>query len=258
MQDHRAQLIWRGWKRAFPSIVVLLLCTAAHAQETCPVEIKLLLSPSTIKSVIASLGFGKQTSNQIYFFDTPNRSLLNQGVIVRVRQGAKNDLAVKVRLHEGDHKIESSKLRDDFGCEIDRTEAGANTTYSVGQSYELRDVPNDGDELFNALSSRQLELLKKAHVSVPWSQVRRISGISSTTWTTRSESPSGKLTLEYWEFPGGTILELSAKSSASEWELKNADLQRIVKLKGLSLSPDQETKTSTVLRPLKRDAQAPD
>lgn len=258
MHDHWAQFIWRGWKRAFPPIVVLLLCTVAHAQETCPVEIKLLLSPSTIKSVIASLSFGKQTSNRIYFFDTPNRSLLSQGVILRIRQGAKNDLMVKVRLPEGKNQIESSKLRDDFGCEIDRTAAGANTTYSVGQSYEPRNVPNDGDELFNALSSRQLELLKKAHVSIPWSQVRRISGIRSTTWTTRSESPSGKLTLEYWEFPGGTILELSAKSSASESELKNADLQRIVKSKGLLLSPNQETKTSTVLRELKSGAGAPD
>ena len=253
MQDHWAQLIWRGWRRVFPSIVVLLLRTAAHAQETCPVEIKLLLSPPTINSVLASLGFGKQTSNQIYFFDTDHLSLRNQGVIVRVRQGAKNDLTVKVRLPGGDNDSENSKLRDQFGCEIDRTEAGANTSYSVGQSYEPRNVPNDGDELLSALSSRQRELLSKAHVSIPWSQVRRISGIRSTTWTTPLESSSGKLTLEYWEFPGGTILELSARSSASDWESKNADLHRIVKSKGLLLSPNQETKTSTVLRELKSD-----
>src|ERR1700679_2592471 len=123
MQAHCARSIRRGWKRAFPSIIVLLLCSALHAEETCPVEIKLLLSPPTIKSVIASMSFGKQTTSRIYFFDTDNLSLLNQGVIVRVRQGAKNDLTVKVRLPEENNQIVSSKLREQFGCEIDRTEA---------------------------------------------------------------------------------------------------------------------------------------
>ena len=244
----------RGWKWAFPSIILLLLCSAIRAEEACSVEIKLLLLPSTIKSVIASLSFEKQTTNQIYFFDTSNLNLHNQGVIVRVRQGAKNDLTVKVRSPEGDNQIENSKLRDDFGCETDRTEAGANTSYSVRQDYKHREVPEAGDDLFSALSPRQRALLREAHVSITWSQVRRISGIRSTTWETPFESPFRKLTLEYWEFPGGSLLELSVRSAASEWELRNADLHRIVKLKGLSLSPNQETKTNTVLRALKRDA----
>jgi len=258
MQDHSAKSMRRGWKRAFPSIIVMLLCSVIHAQETCPVEIKLLLLPSTIKSVMASMSFGKQTTSQIYFFDTDNLSLLNQGVIVRVRQGAKNDLTVKVRLPEGTNQIERSKLREQFGCEIDRTEAGANTSYSVGKNYKLQGVPEAGDDLFRALSSSQRELLREAHVSIIWSQVRRISGIRSTVWETPFESPFRKLTLEYWEFPGGSLLELSARSAASEWEVKSADLHRIAKSKGLLLSADQETKTSTVLRALKHDTSPPE
>jgi hypothetical protein len=224
----------------------------------CPVEMKLLLSPATIKSVIASLNFGKQTTSQIYFFDTDNLSLLAQGVIVRVRQGAKNDLTVKVRLPEGNDQIETLKLGEQFGCETDRTEAGANISYSVGQKYKHRRVPEAGDELFSALSSRQRELLRETHVSISWSQVRRISGIRSTTWETPLESPFHKLTLEYWEFPAGSLLELSARSAASEWESKNADLHRIVKLKGLLLSANQETKTTTVLRESKHDTSPPE
>ncbi len=258
MQAHCAKSIRSGWKRAVPPVIVLLLCSALHAEETCSVEIKLLLSPSTIKSVVASMSFGKQTTSRIYFFDTDNLSLLNQGVIVRVRQGAKNDLTVKVRLPKGNNQIESSKLREHFGCEIDRTEAGANTSYSVRQNYKDRPVPEAGADLFSALSPRQRQLLREAHVSIAWSQVRRISSIRSTTWATPPESPPGKLTLEYWEFPEGSILELSTRSSASEWELKSADLHRLAKLKGLSLSANQETKTSTVLRGLKRDASPPE
>jgi hypothetical protein len=253
MRDHSTRSMRHGWKRAFASIIVLLLCSALHAQETCPVEIKLLLVPSTIKSVRASLSFEKQTTSQVYFFDTGNLSLLNQGVILRVRHGAKNDLTVKVRLPEGKNQAVSSKLREHFGCEIDRTEAGANTSYSVGKNYKLQGVPEDGDDLFRALSSRQRELLREARVSIPWSQVRRISEIRSTTWETPLESPFRKLTLEYWEFPGGSLLELSARSAASEWEVKSEDLHRIAKSKGLLLSANQEMKTSTVLRALKHD-----
>lgn len=257
MQDHCARSIRRGWKRPFASLVVLLLCSALRAEEPCSVEIKLLLVPSTIKSVLASLSFEKQTTSQVYFFDTGNLSLLNQGVIVRVRQGAKNDLTVKVRLPEGNNQIVSSKLREQFGCEIDRTEAGANTSYSVGKNYKDREIPEGGDDLFSALSSQQRELLGEAHVSINWSRVRRTPDIHSTMWATPSESPFGKLTLEYWEFPGGSLLELSAKSAADRWESKYTDLHRIVKLKGLSLSANQETKTSAVLRGLKHEASPP-
>ena len=248
MQDHCARSIRSRWKRVFPFLVVVLLCSGVHAEETCPTEIKLLLLPSTVKSVIASMSFGKQMTSRIYFFDTDNLRLLSQGVIVRVRQGAKNDLTVKVRLPEGSNQLESSKLGEQFGCEIDRTEAGANTSYSVGQSYKDRRVPEAGEDILSALSSRQRELLRKAHASINWSRVTKVSDIRSTTWVTPRESPFGKLTLEYWEFPGGSILELSTRSAASEWELKSAELHRIAKSKGLSLSANQDTKTNIVLR----------
>jgi hypothetical protein len=258
MQHHSTKSTRRELKRAFSSILVLLFCSTLRAEESCPVEIKLLLSPPTIKSVIASLGFGKQTTSQIYFFDMGNLSLLNQGVIVRVRQGAKNDLTVKLRLPEGNNQIDVANLREQFGCEIDRTEAGANTSFSVGQDYTDRTVPETGNALFRALSSRQRELLSDAHVSIIWSRVRRISSIRSTTWETSGESPFRKLTLEYWEFPEGSILELSARSSASEWKSKSADLHRLAKSKGLMLSTQQETKTSTVLRGLKHGTSPPE
>ena len=42
-----------------------------------------------------------------------------QGVIVRVRQGANNDLTVKVRLPKDDPKADSSRLYERFPCEIE-------------------------------------------------------------------------------------------------------------------------------------------
>jgi CYTH domain len=257
MRDHSARASKSGWKRASSSILMLLLCAALHAQEACPVEIKLLLSPASVKSAISSLDFGKETAGRIYFFDTDNLNLLAQGVIVRLRQGAKNDLTVKVRLPEGNKRVDTSRLRANFACEIDRTEAGANISYSVGQKYKDGRVPDGGGDLFSVLSPQQRDLLNEAHVSINWSSVKRITSIRSTTWETSSDSQFRKLTLEYWEFPAGSLLELSTKSAADEWESQDAELHRIVKLKGLALSVNQQTKTTTVLRGSKHDLDTP-
>jgi hypothetical protein len=248
MQNHSARSAKIRWKRIFSSILVALFGSALHAQQACPVEIKILLSSASLKSAVSSLDFRKQTANRIYFFDTDNLSLLAQGVIVRVRLGAKNDLTVKVRLPENKNQTDSSRLREHFPCEIDRTDAGASTSYSVSEEFEDTQAPESGDDLFRTLSSQQRELLKEAHVSIDWPAVKRISSIRSTTWKTSADSSLHKLTLEYWEFPAGSLLELSTKSAADDWESKDAELHGIVKLKGLPLSPNQQTKTTTVLR----------
>ncbi len=258
MQVQSDGTIRRGWKHGMPSIVVLLVCSALGAEQPCPVEIKLLLVPSTLKSVVASISFGRQATSQIYFFDTDDLSLLNQGVIVRVRQGAKSDLTVKVRLSEGSSHTETTTLQENFACEIDRTEAGANTSYSVDESYQDRRVPESGEDLLRALNPRQRELLNDAHVSIAWSGVKRVPVIHSTSWKTPPDSRFRKLTLEYWEFSGSRLLELSARSSANEWKLRSADLHRIAKSQGLLPSASQDTKTTTVLRGWKPDASPPE
>jgi hypothetical protein len=123
-------------KRVFAFTCAVLFLSPALQAETCPVEVKLLLSPPTIQTVIASLSFEKETKTRVYFFDTDALELLKQGVIVRVRQGADNDLTVKVRVPAGSNQANNSKLREHFPCEIDRTGAGEDTDYSVRCKYE--------------------------------------------------------------------------------------------------------------------------
>jgi hypothetical protein len=94
------------WKRAFALIsVALFLGYSLHAEEKCPVEVKLLLS-APAQTVIASLSFEKETAGRVYFFDTDERDLSKQGVIVRVRQGADNDLTVKIRVPESSKQVD--------------------------------------------------------------------------------------------------------------------------------------------------------
>lgn len=235
--------------RASSSIVaVLLLCSALRAEKVCTAEIKLLISPSTIKSVITSMRFGKKAEGRVYLFDTDDLSLLRQRVILRVRQGAKNDLTVKVRLPVDDQRIDNSTIREHFGCEIDRTKDGVDVSFSVGQKYRHRQIPETGDDIFRALSSDQRRLLQESHASINWTQVRRTSNIESTTWEAKAQPQFPGLSLELWEWPDGSILELSARVGSNESESKLADLEQLANAKGLSLSANQRTKTSLVLK----------
>jgi hypothetical protein len=250
MQNHFARSPGQKWKRRSLSLVaVFLLCSSLRAEKPCPVEIKLLISPPTKDSVISSLGFEKEASSQVYFFDTANLDLLNQGVILRVRHGAKNDLTVKLRFPDGDKKAANAELREHFDCEIDRTGSEASTSFSVGQKYTLTPVPANGNDLLSALSPRQRTLLQAAKVSIDWSSVKRFD-INAKTWETTSQPPFRKLTLEHWEWPAGEILELSTRVAPNEPGFKSANLEQIVNAKGLSPSTDQESKTSSVLTSL--------
>jgi hypothetical protein len=240
-----------GRKRVFAFIcAVLFLSRALQGEETCPIEIKLLLSPPTIQNVIASLSFRKETTTHVYFFDTDTLELLNQDVIVRVRQGANNDLTVKVRVPEGSNRLDDSQLREHFPCEIDRTGAEENTSYSVARKYKTSQVPEMGTDVSRLLSPSQEKLLREARVAIDWARVTRMSDITATKWETTSQPPFRKLALELWEYPAGKILEISTKVSPGTGPAKYAELRRLANMKGLSSSAEQSTKTRTVLETL--------
>jgi hypothetical protein len=227
-----------------------------QAQQKCPAEVKLLLSPPTIQTVIASLGFEKETETRVYFFDTDALDLLKQGVIVRVRRGVDNDVTVKVRLSQ-DSKVDASKVREHFPCEIDLTGAGENTSYAVRQKYKTPRIPEMGKEVFSLLSAPQQKLLRDARASIDWDRVKRIADIESTKWETTSQPPFRKLALELWESQAGNILEISTKVGPDAAQTTYAELQRLVRMKSLLLSTSQGTKTRMVLETLSQPTSKP-
>jgi hypothetical protein len=222
----------------------------ALAQEHCPVEVKILLSSPDAQPAIAALGFRKSTQGEVYFFDTKSLDLLAQGAIVRIRQGANDDLTVKLRPPEGKPSGDRSQLGAHFPCEIDRTRTRADTSYAVERPYKVATVPSLGTDIFNILNASQKNLLVEAGVSIDWARVVRIVSIHTTKWQTGTQSPYGKLALELWEWPAGKILEISSKAPANSDESKYADLAQLLEMHGLSLNANQDTKTTTVLKTL--------
>ena len=237
--------------------MILFLCPTVRAEESCPVEIKLLLSPLTTQTVIASLGFKNEAAGRVYFFDTDALDLLMQGVIVRVRQGANNDLTVKVRLPKGDPKVDSSRLQERFPCEMDRNQFGESTSYAIKRRYKATKVPENGSDIYRLLSVSQKELLHEARISLDWVRVVRMADINSTKWDTTAQSPFGQLALELWQWPAGKVLELSAKVESDAEASKYAELERLVHVKNLSLDTRQDAKTSVVLKTFAGHASPP-
>ena len=238
---HRAQFL------SFFSCAVLLLYSGLQAQQSCNVEVKLLLSPTETEAAVAALRATKETSGRVYFFDTSALDLLSQGAIVRLRQGAKSDLTVKLRPPNGKEFSTPSEGLAGFKCEVDLTQEGANSSYSITRQLAMEELPQTGTDVSRLLSAAQIKLFEDAHVSVDWTRVKRVAEIISTDWQTQSQPHLGKLTLELWEWPGGRVLELSTKVSSDAGSSSYAEMQQLVKTKQLAMSSDQRVKTSIAL-----------
>jgi hypothetical protein len=226
---------------------VLLLSPLLHADEKCGVEVKLLLSPGQTQNTVASFQLVRETTGQVYFFDTEALDLLSKGVIVQLRQGADSDLIIKVRPPASKKLVDPSSGREDFKCEMDLIGGQTNAAYSISNKYSGLQMPNAGPDIFSLLSDGQKKLLKEAGGSIDWTRVRRIASIKSTDWDTVTQPPFGKLTLQLWEWTAGSILELSTSVGPNSGQPSYADLVRLVNAKELSISASQDAKTRMVL-----------
>jgi hypothetical protein len=229
---------------------MLSLFSALHAQERCNVEVKLLLSPKDTRAAVSALNLKNERAGRVYFFDTSALDLLSQGVIVRIQQGAANDLTVKLRPREGKTFADPSHGREYFKCEVDQAASETKSSYSIRTEYASVPLPQTGNDILNLLSAGQRKLLEEAQVSIDWQRVKRIADIKTTDWQTEAQPPFKKLTMELWEFPAGKILELSTKVGPDAGPATYTELKRLANTKGLSVNPDQRFKTTMVLEAL--------
>jgi hypothetical protein len=230
--------------------VVMLLRCLSPAQAGCGVEVKVLLSPEQTKAAVASLNAGKEAVGQVYFFDTSSLDLLSQGVIVRLRQGSSVDLTVKVRPPGNKEFSGPSGGRKNFKCEIDIVGDEEQKSYSIQNKFAGQHTPETGAEVFGMLSASQKDLLKQAHISTDWKLVKRIAGIESKSWRVRAQPHLNPLVLELWQWPTGQVLELSTRASGAAGSSVHSQLQQLATAKGLSLSRQQQFKTTLVLEAL--------
>ncbi len=226
-------------------LAIVSIASTLHAQQPCSEEVKLLLNPAQLQTVIPALQATGKTQGHIYFYDTPNLDLLSKGVILRLRVRAEIDLTAKLRPPSGEKFTDPSNGR--YTCEVDLNDGIENQSFLVQNKYLSAKAPPTGEELFHLLSDTQKQLLADSGVQIDWKQVKRIADIQSTSWTARTKQPLGKLSLELWEWPGGKILELSTRTTTDTGKATYAALQNLAQKNNLALSPVQRAKTSVAL-----------
>ena len=234
--------------RCFALIMTLLLVSRLHGQETCDEEVKLLLSPAQVSVAIPALQAHGKTSGRVYFYDTPELDLLSNGVVLRLREHAEIDLTAKLRPPAGETHVDPSGGRERYKCEVDLNNGVEVMSFSVQKDYVDAKVPETGTEVFQLLSVGQKKLLEDSKVAIDWSRVRRVADIQSTTWKTDAKPDLGKLSIELWEWPGGSVLEVSTKVALTAGQSTYSGLKLLAKKQGLTLSRDQRSKTAIALR----------
>jgi hypothetical protein len=233
-------------------LVAASLCPNLHAQQSCNYEAKLLLVPSQVRAATTLLHTTKESNGRIYFYDTPALDLLSKGLILRLRKGAASDLTVKMRPPDGKRFSDPTSGNERYKCEVEITGGAERLSYSVQNDYVAGIVPEKGKDLLPLLSPGQKKLLEDSQIRIDWTKVKQVAHIQSTTWKGRvRESSLGKLSLELWEWPNSSILEVSTKAAPNAGRAAYTALESLAKKKGLALSAVQQSKTATALEEIR-------
>jgi hypothetical protein len=231
----------------------LLTClvVTSRAEGKCGSEIKILLEPSELRSVLDAFPAERESSASVYFFDTNSLKLLSAGLILRVRRGEDSNITVKLRLPAGLGGNEEDEAIHGSKCEVDIVGDLAARSNSI-QSRFTGDPPATGQGFLALLNSSQKHLLEQAGVPNNWADIRRFGGIKSTTWNMKKYPPYPKLTLELWKWPSGTVLEISAKVDGNSGQAAYEQLRQLVLSKGLTMKSSQIPKTTLALQDIVR------
>jgi hypothetical protein len=191
---------------------------------------------------------------QVFFFDTPDLALNQQGIVVRARRVQKkgDDSVVKLR-----PVVPSDLPRDirspSFGIEVDAMPGGSVCSGSMKRTLGSRgDVkaaltPN---RRLSKLFSKEQRAFFAAHApeGIELDDLSILGPILVLKLRFSPEGLDGRLVAELWVYPDGSrILELSTKCAPSEALQVAAEARAFLMGRGVDLGGEQETKTRAAL-----------
>ena len=196
------------------------------------VELKLTVPDRDQRPAVKALGIDPLSAQlrQVFFFDTPDLTLHQQGVILRARRTKKGE---RQRREAAPRGPERGLPRAAKPGRVRRR-----SRFHAGRVRVLRDPRR-----------QQRSFLEQ---SVPGSVViDELSILGPVTVLKLKFTPQGyegKLVAELWQYPDGSrILELSTKAATSEAFEVAARTRQFLEQRGVDLSGEQQTKTRTAL-----------
>jgi hypothetical protein len=220
------------------------------------VELKVMLSSDQISRAQKKFGLkaGAAAERDIWFYDTTELELFDQGVILRGRNkhGEDDDSTVKLRPMAAEDVAPEWFALDGFKCEEDRslTKSVSSCSLTVVQGEnELEDIAAGDRAIDKAFSSDQEDLLATyASVPVDWDRLRPLGPVDASVWKVTPKSFSQKLTMELWELPDGSrLFEVSTRTSPEQASDLLTEMAAYLEALGFDTSAEQETKTRAAL-----------
>jgi hypothetical protein len=219
------------------------------------VELKLTVPDGDQRSAVRALDLDPLEAElrQVFFFDTPDLMLNQQGVILRARRTRRSDDSV-VKLRPVVPSQVSADLRSlkGFGVEVDAMPGGFVCSARLQaklRAGKVKEAVAGERRLRSLFDKRQRAFL--AQCAPDGVEVDELSILGPITVLKLKFSPddyAGKLVAELWMYPDGSrILELSTKAATSEAFDVAARTRAFLEQRGVDLTGEQQTKTKTAL-----------
>jgi len=221
------------------------------------VELKLTVPESYQRSAIAALGIDPLDAQmrQVVFFDTPDLALQRLGVVVRARrsQGAADDSVVKLRPVVPTELPADLRRSPAFGVEVDAMPGGYVCSGSLKAKLGTTDVASTvaGERPLRKLFTKEQRAFLARHTTDGPGLDDLVALGPITLLKLRFTPPDygRRMVAELWFYPDGSrILELSTKCAPGEAFQVAAESRAFLADRGISLSGEQQTKTSTALQ----------
>jgi hypothetical protein len=220
-------------------------------------ELKLTVPEEHHRSTVSALGMDPLEAQirQVFFFDTPDLTLNEAGVVVRARrvQGRGDDTVVKLRPVVPSELPSDVRASKGMVVEVDAMPGGyvcsASMKGSRGSDAVNRVVA--GERPIRKLFSKDQRRFYELHApdGIRLDDLTLLGPIFVLKLNMRPEGfPVGKLVAEMWLYPDGTrILELSGKCHPSSMFQVAVESRAFLASQGVHLSGEQQTKTKTAL-----------
>jgi hypothetical protein len=220
------------------------------------VELKLTLPETAEFATARALGMDPLDAQirQVFFFDTPELALNEQGVVVRARrvQGKRGDSVVKLRPVIPEEMPKELRQSPSFVVELDAMPGGhvcSAALKSRVDNADVREVALGARPLRKLFSKQQRAFLSEHAPDGPeLDELALLGPIPLMKLKFEPEGYDRRLVAELWMYPDGSrVFELSTKCEPRDAFNVAAQTRVFLSQHGIDLSGDQQTKTKKAL-----------
>ncbi len=235
------------------------------AKQSDSVELKLTVPTSHQRGAIAALDLDPLQAQirQVFFFDTPDLTLNDAGVVARARrvQGKGADAVVKLRPVEPDALPDDLRNSPDLVVEVDAMPGGYVCSAALKSKTDPRAVREaaSGRHPVRKLFSKPQRAFFAEHApeGLALDELAVLGPIFVLKLNFSPPDLERRLVAEVWMYPNGErILELSTKCGAHDAFQVAAETLAFLTSKGVNVAGEQQTKTKTALRFFSKELQA--